>query len=78
MSTRSPPTNHEGTSGSDARIPNMDNIEQERLRRRLADLKRLLLQTTDAAAATILSNDIADMETRLRASTADLVGTHRR
>jgi hypothetical protein len=56
----------------------MDNIEQERLRRRLADLKRLLLQTTDAAAATILSNDIADMETRLRASTADLVGTHRR
>jgi hypothetical protein len=45
----------------------MDETEEERLSRRLIDLKRLLQQTTDPAAATVIGDDIADLETRIRA-----------
>lgn len=45
----------------------MDQRETERLRRRLADLKHQLRQTIDPAVATVISNDIADVETRLKA-----------
>jgi len=55
----------DGASGADARIVRMDRTEHERLRHHPTDLKRLLRQTTDPAAATVLSNDIADMETCL-------------
>ena len=50
----------------------MDETEHERLRRRLNDLKRLLQQTTDPAAATVIGDDIADLETRIRASQSSL------
>ena len=45
----------------------MDATEQGRLEARLARLKGLLQQTTDPAAATIISDDIADVESRIRA-----------
>jgi hypothetical protein len=45
----------------------MNATEHERLKVRLARLRRLLLLTTDPAVAAILRNDIADIETRLRA-----------
>ena len=57
-----------GTTGICTRILGMDQSEQERLRGRLARLRRLLLQTADPAVATALSDDIADIETRLRAA----------
>jgi hypothetical protein len=44
----------------------MDPTEQQRLEGRLAHLKRLLLKTTDPAVATIISDDIADVESRIR------------
>jgi len=52
-----------GTSGADARILRMGETEHERLRHRLR-----LRQTADPAAATVIGDDIADIETRLRAS----------
>jgi hypothetical protein len=61
-----------GTSGSATRIFHMDETEHERLTHRLTDLKRLLQQTTDPAAATVIGDDIADIETRLRASQSSL------
>jgi cytochrome c553 len=57
-----------GTSSGPGRIPRMDGTEQERLEGRLARLKRLLLQTTDPAVATIISDDIAEVESRIRAA----------
>src|SRR5690242_9303517 len=57
-----------GTSSGRARIPRMDATEQERLEGRLARLKRLLLQTTDPAVATVISDDIAEVESRIRAA----------
>jgi hypothetical protein len=63
---------NDGTSGADTRILPMDEIERERLRHRLTDLKRLLQQTTDPAAATVIGDDIADIETRLRAPQSSL------
>ena len=57
-----------GTSGGRARIPRMNATEQERLERRLARLKQLFLQTTDPAAATVISDDIAEVESRIRAA----------
>jgi hypothetical protein len=61
---------NDGTSGANARILHMEETEHERLRHRLNDLKRLLQQTTDPAAATVIGDDIADIETRLRAAQA--------
>jgi hypothetical protein len=58
--------------GAEARILPMDETEHERLRRRLIDLKRLLQGTTDPAVATVIGDDIADVETRLRASQSSL------
>lgn len=46
----------------------MDTTEQVRLEGRLARLKRLLLQTTDPAVATIISDDIANVASRIRAA----------
>ena len=57
-----------GTSGAATRIFHMDETEHELLTHRLTDLKRSLQQTTDPAAATVIGEDIADIETRLRAS----------
>jgi hypothetical protein len=56
----------------------MDPTEQERLKGCLARLKRLLLQPTDPAVATVISDDIANMKTRLRApqSSIDLQTKH--
>ena len=51
---------------------NMDRVDSDHLRNRLADLKRRLQQTTDPAAATVISNDIADVETRLKAAESPL------
>ena len=41
--------------------------EQELLTRRLAHLKELKWQTTDPAAATVINDQIGDVETQLRA-----------
>ena len=57
--------------GTDS-LSNMDKIEHLRQTNRLAELKRLLLQTTDPAALTVINDDIADVETRLRASQSRL------
>jgi hypothetical protein len=50
----------------------MDKIEQLRLTQRLVRLKQLLMQTTDPAATTVIGDDIADTETRLRATQSPL------
>jgi len=63
---------NDGTPGADARIVHMDETKHERLRHRLSDLKRRLQQTTDPAAASVISDDIADIEIRLRASQSSL------
>jgi putative N-acetylmannosamine-6-phosphate epimerase len=66
----------DGTSGADARIVRMDRTEHERLRHHLTDLKRLLQQTTDPAA-TVMSNDVADMETCLRTAQSPIDLRHK-
>jgi len=63
---------NDGTSGAPTRIFHMDETEHELLTHRLTDLKRSLQQTTDPAAATVIGEDIADIETRLRASQSSL------
>ena len=40
--------------------------EQELLRQRLVRLKELKWRTTDPAAATVINDEIADVETNLR------------
>jgi hypothetical protein len=50
----------------------MDKSEQLRLSDQLAGLKRQLMQTTDPAAATVISDDVANIETRLRAAQSPL------
>jgi hypothetical protein len=50
----------------------MDKSEQLRLTGRLAALKHRLLQAADPAVATVISDDIANVETRLRACQAPL------
>jgi hypothetical protein len=44
----------------------MEQARQD-LIRQVTDLKRRLRETTDPAAATVISDDIADAESRLRA-----------
>jgi hypothetical protein len=50
----------------------MNRTEQENPRHRLDDLKRLLQQTTDPAAAAVISDDIADLESSLQAARSPL------
>jgi hypothetical protein len=46
----------------------MDMAESDDLIRRLGELTQLLRRTTDPVVATVLSDDIGDVESRIRAA----------
>jgi hypothetical protein len=46
----------------------MEQNERQTLMRRLAELKRLLLQTKNPAVATVLSDEIANAENRIQSA----------